>query len=329
MLGMNYDQIVERISKEAKVSKEEIEAKVKQKLAKLSNLISKEGAAQIVANEYGINLYDLLQKQRDFKINELTPMIKNATVKVKVLNVYDVRSFKTDKREGKVVNLFVGDDTSKIRLTIWDENLIKLVEEDKIKPGDVLKITGAYVKIGLNDYKELHLGSQAAIEINPENLKVEVSEKSSTNTDISFKNINNLEKNESALICGVIVHVFEPRFYEACDKCRKKITNCNCPEKGKTELTPILNFYFDDGTDSIRVVAFKDVAKFVMGVDDEKLKKISEDLSIFESIKKDILGKQLEILGRTNFNEQFDRMEFFGNKISEANPKRMLDLIKK
>lgn len=51
----NYNQLVERISAASKLPKEEIERKVEGKRAKLSGLVSKEGAAQIVAAELGIN----------------------------------------------------------------------------------------------------------------------------------------------------------------------------------------------------------------------------------------------------------------------------------
>ena len=56
-LGMadNYVQLVERIASAAKIDKSEVERKVEAKRAKLSGLVSKEGAAQIVAAELGIN----------------------------------------------------------------------------------------------------------------------------------------------------------------------------------------------------------------------------------------------------------------------------------
>ena len=51
----NYDQLVEKISRLSKVAKEEIMRKVEAKRAKLSGMVSKEGAAQIVAAEMGVN----------------------------------------------------------------------------------------------------------------------------------------------------------------------------------------------------------------------------------------------------------------------------------
>ena len=47
----NYDLLIERIAKASGLEKEEVERKVEAKKAKLSGLISKEGAAQIIAAE--------------------------------------------------------------------------------------------------------------------------------------------------------------------------------------------------------------------------------------------------------------------------------------
>lgn len=50
----NYERILKKISESADIEKEEIERKIEAKRAKLSGLISREGAAQIIAAELGI-----------------------------------------------------------------------------------------------------------------------------------------------------------------------------------------------------------------------------------------------------------------------------------
>ena len=62
----NYQLLVERISKASGLPIEEIERKIEAKRAKLSGLVSKEGACQIIAAELGINF----DKER-MKISEL------------------------------------------------------------------------------------------------------------------------------------------------------------------------------------------------------------------------------------------------------------------
>ena len=49
--GENYEKILERISRSSGVEKEELDRRVEAKRAKLSGLISKDGAAQIIAAE--------------------------------------------------------------------------------------------------------------------------------------------------------------------------------------------------------------------------------------------------------------------------------------
>jgi len=90
----NYSQLIERISISAKLSKEDIERKIEAKRAKLSGLVSKEGAAQIVAAELGINF----DKER-MKISELVQGMKRANFVGKVINISPIRSFNKNGRE--------------------------------------------------------------------------------------------------------------------------------------------------------------------------------------------------------------------------------------
>ena len=51
----NYERILEKIAKAAGLERAEIETRIEAKRQKLSGLISKEGAAQVVASELGIS----------------------------------------------------------------------------------------------------------------------------------------------------------------------------------------------------------------------------------------------------------------------------------
>jgi len=92
MLGLKYEDIIERIKEEKNLTDEEIEVKVKQKLEQLSDLISKQGAAHIIANELGINLFD---GSAGFKINRLAAGMRSVGVTAKVVKSYGVREFKS------------------------------------------------------------------------------------------------------------------------------------------------------------------------------------------------------------------------------------------
>ena len=66
----NYDALVERIASASSLEKAEIERRVEAKRAKLSGLISKEGAAQIVASELQVSFDNV-----DLKISEIVPAV--------------------------------------------------------------------------------------------------------------------------------------------------------------------------------------------------------------------------------------------------------------
>ena len=137
----NYIQLVERIANSANLSKEEIERKVEAKRAKLSGLVSKEGAAQIVAAELGINL-----DQEKLKISELVHGMKRANVRGKIIKMFPVRSYEKNGKEGKVLNLILADESSNIKTVLWDTNHISLFENGKIKEEDVIEISNGGVR---------------------------------------------------------------------------------------------------------------------------------------------------------------------------------------
>ena len=88
MLQGNYDTIVKLIAEGSNLPAEEILRRIEAKRAKLSGLVSKEGAAQIVAAELGINF-----EKEKLKISELVAGMKKANVIGKVINISPVRSY--------------------------------------------------------------------------------------------------------------------------------------------------------------------------------------------------------------------------------------------
>ena len=93
----DYVQLVERISKASGKEEGEINRLVEAKRAKLSGLISREGAAQIVAAELGISF-----DKAKVKINQIMEGMKKINVIGKIIQMFPVRSYQTDKRSGKI-----------------------------------------------------------------------------------------------------------------------------------------------------------------------------------------------------------------------------------
>ncbi len=321
MFGVSYQDIIKRINQETNISEQEIELKVKEKLTKLSDLITKEGAAHIVAHELGVKIFQPVGK---LSIDKLIAGMNSVNLLCKVVKIFGVREFKTEKRQGKVANLLVGDETGIIKLVMWDTNQIKLLEDNEVKESTVLKIKNGYIKEN-NGFKEFHLGNRSQIIVNPENEPVEV-KPFQPQQEFSKKQIKDLNDNDANVsVFGTITQIFEPRFYEACPDCNKKARLydgkfiCDAHGSVQEKLVPILNFIFDDGTESIRTTAFRTQAEQIIEKSAKELYELRQFPEKLEEIKSKILGKQINILVRVNKNEMFDRKELNVQRILDSN----------
>jgi len=322
MVGMNYEEIVAKICQEKGVSKDEVLAKIQEKLNQLSDLISKEGAAHIVANEYGVKVYEATFGPKEIKIKDLNSTLKNIVISAKVINIFEIREFKTSTREGRVANLIIGDETGSCRLVLWDEKHLKEVEVGKLKQDDIIKISNGYARENRGS-NEIHLGGNGVLEINPTGIKID-SVQSQTS---ERKYIKDLEEGKTATVIGTVVQIFEPRFYDSCPDCGKKVElgeqGYVCPNHGTVESKPqgILNIVFDDGTDNIRIVCFRDNINKVLDIED--VTTLQDNPDKFREVQRNVAGKQLKIEGRVNRNDFFDRLEMVAFSVVEADPKEL------
>ena len=173
MFRLSYSEIVEKLSAETKLSSEDIDELVALKLDQLSGLISKEGAAHIIANEKGVKLFNDITPSTELKINRISTDRRAVNTVGKVTRVFDVRQFTTKTgREGQVGAFFIGDETGKIRITLWGDQANEL---RKIKEGSIVKVKNALVRDN-NGFRELHLNDKSELIIDPKGISIEVKE---------------------------------------------------------------------------------------------------------------------------------------------------------
>lgn len=281
--GENYEKILERISRSSGVEKEELDRRVEAKRAKLSGLISKDGAAQIIAAELGISF-----DNERMKINELLPGMKRANVVGKVISLFPVRTFERQGKKNKVVNFIIADETSNIKVVLWDTNHIELIERKQVEKNTVVEISNGSVREG-----ELHLGSFSEFKISDEQIN-------DVKTEIisAEKKISDFVQGANVRVRAFVVQAFPPRQFES---------KVNPGEKGV-----LMNIVLDDGSETIRAVMFGDIIK-ELGLSD------LEDINIIEKEKKDLLGKEMFFTGNVRLNSYFNNLEFSVNKIDEVN----------
>lgn len=306
IIQIPYEKIIEKIKTEGNLSEEEIENKIKEKLDKLSGLISREGAAHIIASELGIKIMeDVIGR---LKIRDILTGMRNLETLGKIIDIYEIREFDTGTRKGKVGSFIIGDETSTIRVVAWGE---KTDEIKNLKKGDILKIEGAYSKEN-NGRKEIHLGDKAEIIINPEGEVIANVNKVTTQK----RKINELKSGEiNVELLGTIVQAKDIRFYEVCPTCKKRAklvdNSFKCEEHGEVEpaYNYVMNIILDDGTGNIRIALFSRQTENLLGKSDEEIQKYRENPAEFEAVKTDLLGEIVKIIGRVSQNEMFDRLE--------------------
>lgn len=305
----NYDLLIERIVKSSGLEKEEVERKVEAKKAKLSGLISKEGAAQIIAAELGISFED-----QDLKISELMGGMKRVNVVGKVINLFPVREYSKNGREGKVANFVIADETGNTRVVLWDTNHIDLIENKTIRQGDVVEIKNASTRdseIHLSGFSELKK-SDAVME----DVKTEVA--------VSEKSLEEVKQGQSVRIRGIVVQIFQPRFYSVCPECNKKVVmeeeKYKCAEHGVVapKERAILNFVLDDGTETMRVVMFSEQINALIPEEDLK------DAEKATAFRDDLIGSEIYLSGFVKRNQLFNNLEIVASKVEKVDVEKLI-----
>lgn len=304
------------------MTESEVQQKIKAKIEQLYGLVSEEGAAHIIANEFGIKLFEV---SGDLKIKDIMIGMKSVDINGKVLRKYELREFNTEKRKGKVANLMIGDETGTVRVVFWND---KTNDFTQIKEEDILKIKGAYVRDN-SGRKELHLGDNSHIIINPANITINTRERK----EYAKKHIKDLEDGVSAEIVGTILQVFDVKFFEVCPKCNKRLRlrddQFACDEHGVQQpiYNYVLNVYLDDGTGNIRTIFWKQQSQRLLKLTDKEFDLIRINPESFEKYKTDMLGVQIKVLGSAK-NTIMNRLEFNAEIVfTDLNPEHEIELL--
>jgi hypothetical protein len=300
----NYEQLLERIVRSSGLQKEEIERKIEAKKAKLSGLISKEGAAQIVAAELGINF-----DNERLKISEILDGMKRANLIGKIVKVNPVREFNKNGREGKVASFVLADETANARVTLWDTNHIDLIESKKLKEGDVVEIISGSVR-----NNEIHLASFSELKASKEKIDSVVLENPSR-----IKKLKECKTGDTIKTRAVIVSTFEPKYFEVNPETGKKFTEADKNNGLKPKKRALLNITLDDGTETIRSVAFGDQIA-LLGLTDEEIFSLEK----FAAAKDRLLGEEKLFSGQVRLNAFSNTNEFTIQNVEDLNPHELI-----
>lgn len=150
---MSMEQIFSQL--EGKITREEFDQRIKEKIEEFGGLLSEEGAALIVASELGVD--SRVEHLREFPhIKDLEVGMSGISLCARVTCVSAVKEFQKKSGTGRVVNVEVADKTGSTRVVLWDD----LTAATKtLKKGDIVEVKGGTVKKGYREGVEVHLSA--------------------------------------------------------------------------------------------------------------------------------------------------------------------------
>jgi ssDNA-binding replication factor A large subunit len=317
---MGIDEILNELSVQTKLSREELMKKIEKKQKELS-VVSIEGAAQLYAKELGLSIE--ADRHKNIEIKDVIGGMKSVNIAGRIFQISNINTFKRkDGTEGKVVNLLIGDSSGFLKLVLWDKQT-ELVSEKIIGVNHSIRVSNALARENPYGDMEVTIGKFGSIRSSNEESLPDADDllhKYATipNQRISISDI----RLGTFEIKGTIVQVFPGKFiFFVCPDCGKSLDTNICKDHGEVEPLPafVVNAVLDDGTGDIRVTFFRNTAEQVLGISAKEVAAIAE-LNRYDLIKEKLLGKELVIQGRVKKNKDFNRFELTASSIKEINP---------
>jgi ssDNA-binding replication factor A large subunit len=178
--------------------------------------------------------------QDEYRVEDLSLGISDVNLTGEVLGTEEVRTFdRDDGSEGKVSNVVLGDETGRVRVTLWDDQAETATE---LSQGEVVEVVDGYVR-ERDGSLELHVGDRGAVE--------------PVDADVAFVPdttvIEDLELEDVADISGVIRSADPKRTFDRDDGSEGQVRNVRV----------------QDDTGDIRVALWGDKADLDIGPGDE------------------------------------------------------------
>ena len=310
---MDADIIIKKIIESTGKDFDEVNRTILNKQQELSNLVSKDGAAYIVAKEMGLDLFE--KTQRRLEIKNVVSGIKNLNLNARVFRMFPPKEFEYKGKKSKVANVILSDASGTIRMSLWDTQLELL---EKLKVGQAVEIFAAYTRDN-NGIPEIRLSRRGGINIlEDSDIPFE------TKTESVRTSISKLQEGKRYELRAALVQLFNTGLiYEMCPTCKKRVKKEGsvyvCEAHG--DVTPdnlvVLNGVIDDSTGNVRAVLFRDEAIKVLGVSLEKV--IETGPGILSEVK--TLGKEFIFEGSLRKNKMFNKSEFVISGVKDVNVK--------
>jgi len=227
---------------------------IKQGQRGLEVSVGRGGNIEHIEKEVPVNIKPL-------KISEIKPEMNGLNLVARVLDIGSMRTFaRKDGTSGKVTNVTLGDDTGKMRLTLWDAK----AGAPGFKSGDTVEITNAYSRENtFSNQTELQLGSGGGI----------VESGAAVNYSETFTPIADIGINQAYSVAGHVSGIDVIREFDRPDGTKSKVSN----------------IYISDETGRIRVTLWGEHAELVNELD------IGSEIRIIDAFAKSGRNEEVEL----------------------------------
>ena len=226
------------------ISKEDFMQRVQEKVESMGGLCDEPMAAMLVANELGFS-----DVGRDsVKIENITAESGPVNFVARVVSVFDTKEFtRNDGMIGRVGNIIVGDETGKIKVTLWD-NMADLIKAGKVKAGQTLQISG-YAKQGYSGV-EVNVGNNGVLAESEEEIDVAASSQKIKDIKDGMGDLN---------LTGKILEISEIKTFQRKDGNSGKVGNLLLGDDTGTVRVTL----WDDKTEFLNQVEYGDTVEVV------------------------------------------------------------------
>lgn len=225
--------------------------------------VGKGGGIEHIEKEVNVNI-------KPQKINEIKEGMNGINVLGKVLDLGKVRTFaRKDGSSGKVANITIGDDTGKIRVTLWDAK----AENPGVKVGEIVEVMNAYARENsFSNSTELQLGSGGVI--------------TKSGADVNYNEpltpISDIGINTSYSVAGHVSGIDDIREFDRPDGTKSKVSN----------------IYISDNTGRIKVALWAEHADLINEIE------IGSEIRIVDAFAKSGRNEEVELSAGARTNIQ-------------------------
>lgn len=192
------------------INLEQLKELIEEKKKKIgAGYLTDQGALFLVAADLGASFDNVQRTKRGIK--DLYIGARDLDLIVRLLGAYPIRAFTKKDTNERIENrtISVYDAGGSIKARLWD-NLTHVIEENGIKPGDLLEIRNCYVKSALNGKPIINIGEGGDI------LAYNGNDTTIPDLDGITSNVDSVRsEKENAVISGIVSSI--PRIIEFSD----------------------------------------------------------------------------------------------------------------